>query len=74
MKYIAITLFALFLMPQAEARQYTHYGHVYQNASDVSFASCRRQLRRAGYLARGRGARVRNFHVIDACVRNGGRI
>jgi hypothetical protein len=74
MKYLAIILFALFIMPQAEARHYTHYGHSYKSYKEPTYKSCSKKLRRAGYLARGKGAKSRNFHTINACVMNGGRI
>lgn len=75
MKYFTIALFlGFFSIPQAEARHYTHYGHSYNNATEISFVSCRRKLRREGFLSHGKGAHIRNFHLIDDCVRNGGRI
>jgi hypothetical protein len=74
MKYLTVMLFALLFMPQAEARHYTHYGHSFERDVEMRPLICRSKLRKAGYLARGKGSTSRNFHTINACVMNGGRI
>jgi hypothetical protein len=39
-----------------------------------TYGTCHRMLRRAGYLAHGKGSRNKNFMATDACMRNYGYI